>query len=312
MQNKKYLEQSGKTRKVIKRVAAVALIANLLLSAVKFVFGIAFSNVAVISDAVHTLADAGITLLVLLSAIVSKPQGDKSHNYGHEKQESLLALFFSLILGGVGVWLFVDGVIGFLDPQDIVMDMRAYLLIAVMGVSVLVKEAMYWYTIRYAKIIKSEILKADAWHHRADSLASVAVVAGLGSGILFEKDWIENAAVILVAVLIIVVAVKILKNSINKLTDKAADEKTRTGLLKLIEAVAGVQSVDKLQTRLFGDGIMVDVEIGVDAGLTVIESHEIAVRVHDILEGQPSYQIKHCNVLVNPINALLLKTKKEK
>jgi len=296
-QNTLYLQQRAVSAKIVSKVAIVTLVFNVVLTVLKAVFGFIFYNVSVLSDAIHSFSDVGTTVLVLLSVVLSRPAADKRHNYGHEKIEPIIVLFFSLILGAVGVLLVVQGAKGIAKPTEVGVN---YYLVSVTAFSIIIKEAMYWYTIHYAKLTGSNGLKADAWHHRSDSLSSVAVLLGLCLSAVVHTDIIQNIAVIVVAALIIYVAVHILKNCINQLIDKAADDTVHDELNSLILGVEGVAKVDALQTRLFGNAIYVDAEISVDGNLTVHESHKIAQSVHDKLEAQENYHIKHCTVHVNP------------
>lgn len=297
MNNQTYLEQAKNNARIIRKVSIITLIINIVLTALKLAFGAVFFNISVLSDAVHSLSDVGTTLLVLLAVFISKPHEDKQHNYGHEKIEPVLVLFFALILGAVGVLLGIQGIKGIITPKEVTIN---FYLISVTVLSVVSKEAMYWYTIHYAKKTKSNSLKADAWHHRSDSLSSVAVLIGLICSPLIKSDLIESIAVLVVAVLVIKVTVQILISAINQLVDKAADDAACAELMQLVKEVERVESIDKFQTRLFGNAIYVDVEISVKGDMTVSESHEIAQVVHDKLESQQKYPVKHCNVHVNP------------
>ena len=66
-----------------------------------------------------------------------------------------------------------------------------------------------------------------------------------------------------------------------------------------ILSVDGVLGIDDIKTRLFGDKIYIDIEICCDGNLTLFESHDIAEKVHDLLE-QTFEHVKHCTVHVNP------------
>jgi divalent metal cation (Fe/Co/Zn/Cd) transporter len=61
----------------------------------------------------------------------------------------------------------------------------------------------------------------------------------------------------------------------------------------------GVKQLDLLHTRQFASRIYVDVEISADGSLTLYQSHDIAQRVHDIIE-KDFPRVKHCMVHVNP------------
>ena len=296
MSSKHSIKNSEHARKIIK-ISVITIVVNLLLVIVKTVLGAMFNNLSVISDAIHSGTDLFTSFLIIAAVFLSSPKRDKKHNYGHEKVEPLVTLFLALIIAGVGVMLFWKGIEGFITPK--IAELNFY-LIGVTVLSIAVKEAMFWYEIYYAKKLNSAMLRADAWHSRSDSLASVAVLIGLISATFMKTNILESVAVIVVALLLFKVTFDIIKPAIDQLIDKAANEKTVNKIKEITSAVQGVDSVDKLRTRLFGNSIYVDIEIAVCGSLTVNESHNIAQAVHDTLENTEDLHIKHCMVHVNP------------
>lgn len=60
-----------------------------------------------------------------------------------------------------------------------------------------------------------------------------------------------------------------------------------------------VMKIDLLHTRMFGNKIYVDIEIGVDGSYTLQKAHGIAEKVHKEIE-QNFPKVKHIMVHVNP------------
>jgi len=277
---------------------------SFVLVVIGLTLGIVFNNMGVISDALHTLADIGASLLIIIAVLVSSPKADKNHNYGHEKRQPIIVIFFSLLLMGLSVWLLYEGITGLISPVEVSGELvlEFWLLIGIVSLSMVSKEAMFWYQIYYAKKYKSDLLKANAWHSRTDSLSSIAVLIGIITGFFIGNNIVESIAVIIVAALIAYIAVKILIKSLSELTDKAVDDETVQEIKKHIEGVHTVVRIDELKTRMFGSAVYVDVEIAVENSLTVVEAHDIAEEVHDTLEALDELGIKHVTVHVNPAN----------
>jgi len=281
------------TRKIILRVMIVGIIANIVLVGFKLGLGIIFDNLAVMSDAVHSATDLITSLAIVIVVLFSSPKRDKKHNYGHEKIEPLALLFFALLIAGIGVLLVWQGIEGIISPTPTELN---WYLISVTIASIIIKEGLFWYGIFYAKKLKSEILRADAWHSRSDGLASVAVLIGLIFSIFLATDIAESISVLLVSILIFKVAFGIFKPAIKQLTDTAASDKDYQRITELTQKIEGVQSIDTLHTRIFGNKIYVDIVIEVDGDITALEAHEIMKAVHDTLEDDEDLQIKHCSV----------------
>jgi len=292
-----YLTNQTKALQVVKRVAITTLFANITLVFLKGIFGIVFNNMALISDALHSAADSVTTLLVVIAAIVSKPHSDKEHNYGHEKRESFLLLLFAIFMFGLSVYIVIAGIIGLANPGE--SGLNVWLIIVVL-ISIVAKALMFQFTNHFAKKTKSASLKADGWGHLIDCITSLAVLIGLIAGHFTQNDIVENIAVLIVALFLIRLAVKVFIGAYHQLTDKTANKADITALTETAWSVDGVKSIDKLQTRLYGNAILVDLEIGVESSLSLIEAHDIAEAVHDKLEAMTEVTIKHCNVHVNP------------
>jgi cation diffusion facilitator family transporter len=294
------ITKHSQNKKIVLRVAIVGIVANLVAFILKLVLGLIYNNLSVISDAVHSASDLATTVLMIFAVFISSPKMDKKHNYGHEKIEPLMVLFFALIIAGVGGMLAYQGVLGLINPKEIEIN---FYLIGVTVVSLVLKEALFWYGMHYAKKIKSEMLKADAWHSRSDSLSSVAVLIGLIISGFISTNIAESIAVLVVAVFIFKVAFNIFKPAVNQLIDKAAPEETCEKIKQITLATNGVTEIKSLRTRLFGDSILVDLEIVVNGALPVQQAHEIATNVHDALEADEKLSIKHCAVTTVPCEA---------
>jgi len=294
-----YLKKHSENTKIVLRVTIIGIIANIVLVALKLTFGLIYDNLSVMSDAVHSASDLITSLFVVVAVFISSPKRDTKHNYGHEKIEPLMVLFFALVLAGIGGLFLWQGIQGLINPRA--GEFNLYLILVTIA-SIMVKETLFWYGIHHAKKIKSELLRADAWHSRSDSLASVAVLIGLVCSTFMRTNIVESIAVLVVSLFIIKVAFDIFRPSVNQLIDKAATQSDQDKIVEIASRVDGVKKVDSISTRIFGNAILVDLEIHVDEKLSVKQGHDIAHEVHDKLEADPDLRIKHCNVHVNPCN----------
>ena len=216
-------------------------------------------------------------------------------SYGHEKFEPIVAKLLALILGitavGIGYKAIKNIILGSYTTPSVI---AAYAAIA----SILIKEWMYWYTVKGAKKIQSSALMADAWHHRSDALSSVGSLIGI-LGARLGYLILDPIASIVICLVIMKVAIDIYIDATNQLMDCSADNETVNEILKSILNVDGVIKVDDLKTRVHATRLYVDVEISVDKDLSVSEAHEIAEKVHNKVEITTD-KVKHCMVHVNP------------
>ena len=282
--------------KVAVGVSTVTIVINLTLAGFKFLAGFLAHSGAMISDAVHSASDVLATLIVILGVKLAGRDADRSHPYGHERLECVAALILAVILGATGLGIGWSGIRKITGSGELAVPGLLALIAAV--VSIVVKEAMFWYTWLAAKKINSSALKAEAWHHRSDALSSVGSFAGiLGARLGFPV--LDSVASVVICLFILKAAWDILRDTLSKMTDHACSPELTEEMKESILSQPGVLGLDALNTRLFGDRVYVDVEIQADGDLPLKVTHATAQAVHDALEKQFP-QVKHCMVHVNP------------
>ena len=285
-------------QRVANKVSFVTIIGNILLSVMKLIAGfIAHSN-AMISDAIHSASDVFSTFVVIIGIKLASKKADKEHPYGHERLECVAAIVLSMVLFitgfGIGAAALKNITSG--DYNNIVVPGILALVAAI--VSIVSKEAMYWYTRYNAKRIDSSALMADAWHHRSDAFSSIGALIGI-AGARLGFPIMDLIASLIIFVFIIKAAYDIFKDAIDKMVDHACDDDTVNQIRECVMKHEDVLGIDMLQTRIFGNKIYVDLEISTDGSYTLSKAHTIAELVHDDIE-KSFPKVKHIMVHVNP------------
>ena len=286
-------------KKEIYRVTFIGSIVNMLLLIFKFVAGFVGHSAAMIADAVHSLSDFVTDIIVIVFVRISSKPVDSSHNYGHGKYETLATAIIGLVLLGVAAGLFIGG------AKDVLYVIRGGILekpgtiaLVAAGVSVLLKELIYQYTVHKGKNIQSQALIANAWHHRSDAFSSIGTLFGIGGAILGGVKWriLDPLAAIVVSLFIARVAVKILKGTVNELLEHSLPASTEEEIRTIILSVEGVTSPHHLRTRRIGYNYAIDVHIRMNGNKTLTEAHLITSIVEKRLKeryGAGTYVIIH-------------------
>ncbi len=285
---------------VVKKLSLVSVLGNAALSAFKLFAGVAGASGAMVSDAVHSLSDVLTTFIALLGVKLSRKAPDREHPYGHERLECVASLALGLILAATGVGIGRTGVMRIVsgDYRSLAVPGAIALIAAV--VSILSKEAMYRYTLHYAKLIGSAAFTADAWHHRSDALSSIGSLIGIG-GAMLGVPVMDSIASVVICLFILKAAFDILRDAFRKMLDTSCGEAFDEQLSAFVAAQEDVVRVDSLRSRMFGDRVYIDLEIGVDGSKSLREAHGVAERVHERVEADfPS--VKHIMVHVNPVD----------
>lgn len=285
-------------QKVTNRVSTVTIFQNVMLSVFKLLAGILAHSNAMISDAIHSASDVVSTVIVIIGVKLSARASDRNHPYGHERMECMAAILLSvlLFLTGVGIGVQALRAIAQGSYESIAMPGMLALIAAI--VSILTKEAMYWYTRHYAKKIDSSALMADAWHHRSDAFSSVGALIGI-AGARMGFPIMDSVASLVIFVFIAKAAFDIFMDATNKMVDHSCDEKTEKNIYDCVMNHGEVCGIDLLQSRMFGNKIYVDLEIEVNADYTLRKAHEIAESVHEDIEKNFP-KVKHVMIHVNP------------
>ena len=282
--------------KIAVNVSTVTIVINLALAGFKFLAGFLAHSGAMVSDAVHSASDVLATFVVILGVKLAGRDADRDHPYGHERLECVAALILGAILAATGLGIGWSGIQKITGGEALLVPGTLALVAAV--VSIVVKEAMFWYTWLAAKKIDSSALKAEAWHHRSDALSAVGSFAGiLGARLGFPA--LDPVASVIICLFILKAAWDIMSDALGKMTDHACPPAMVQEMADSILSQPGVLGLDTLNTRLFGDRVYVDVEIQADGDLPLKVTHATAQAVHDTLE-KTFPQVKHCMVHVNP------------
>lgn len=279
-------------------VSINSILANLILALGKLAAGIMANSAAMISDAIHSASDVFSTFIVMAGVKISNKASDDEHQYGHERLECVAAIILAVMLTLVALGIGYSGVqkVLYADASELTVPGQMALWAAV--ISIAVKEAMFWYTKNAADKINSGALMADAWHHRSDALSSVGSFIGI-LGARMGYPVLDPVASIIICMMILHASYEVFKDATDKMVDRSCDCETTVALQELIEKVPGVEHIDSLSTRMFGNRIYVDVEISADDNLPLIKAHHIAETVHAAIEANFPL-VKHCMVHVNP------------
>ena len=284
---------------IVNRVTSIGIIGNIVLSLFKFFAGIIGHSSAMVSDAIHSLSDVFATFIAWLGIKLSMQAPDREHPYGHERLECVASLLLGAILFGTGLMIGLSGLKTiFAGHYENLQAPGAVALVAAV-VSIATKEGMFWYTRYYAKVLNSAAFMADAWHHRSDALSSIGSLIGIG-GAMLGFPILDPIASVAIAICIIKVAFDILKDAVSKMLDTACSDEYEQKLSDFISSQEGVDRIDMLHTRMFGNKIYIDAEIAVDGDKSLTEAHAIAEHVHHQVEKNFD-NIKHIMIHVNPM-----------
>ena len=260
------------------KVTLVGAFIDFILAVIKIVLGFIGQSGALIADGIHSFSDLITDWVTWYAAKLSGDAPDDDHPYGHERFETVATLGLSIFLAIVGTIIIFDGFGRFSNPNELKHESW---LIAAATLSILSKEGLYWYTVKVAKNVKSDLLKANAWHHRTDAFSSIVVVIGI-IGAANGYFFFDSVAAILVGVLIIYIGWQLGFEATKELVDTSINQEDIKALHLALSEIKGVKSVHTLRTRKVGHKKSADVHVQVNPFLSVSEGHIISVSVERV------------------------------
>ncbi|GJG32804.1 cation efflux system protein [Xylanibacter ruminicola] len=275
---------------------------NVVLLLFKFVAGIVGHSAAMIADAVHSLSDFVTDIIVLVFVRISGKPTDKSHEYGHGKYETLATTLIGLALLIVAVGIVYSALTKIIHwAQGGTLEAPGMLALWAALLSIVLKEAVFHYSMVQARKLNSQAVEANAWHHRSDALSSIGTAIGIGGAIFLGERWtvLDPMAGIIVGLFIIKVAIDLLRNGIGDLMEHSLPDEVESEILQLAGSIPGVTEPHDLHTRRIGNHYAIELHILMDDDISLREAHNKSEEVENILREHYGKET-HISVHVEP------------
>ena len=285
--------------KEIYKVTLVGGAVNVVLLVFKFVAGILGHSAAMVADAVHSLSDFVTDVIVLVFVRISSKPKDKSHDYGHGKYETLAMTIIGVALLAAAIGIIYGGAVKIADwlgGQQL--EAPGMLALWAALLSIVLKEAVYRYSMVKARQLNSQAVEANAWHHRSDALSSVGTAIGIGGAIFLGQRWtvLDPVASVIVGAFIVKVAVELLRRGIGDLLEQSLPDEIESEILQLAATVEGIAEPHDLRTRRIGNHYAIELHILVDGDIPLRVAHDRASEVEELLKshyGEDTHVVVH-------------------
>ncbi len=278
-----------------KKITLIGAVVNILLGILKCIGGFLFQSHALIADGLHSFSDLLIDTVVIFASKYGSQHADPSHPYGHQRIETAATFLLAQLLVATGALIAWDSIDELWHDTH---EIPTYLALVVAFISVISNEVLFYITRKIGEKIKSDLIIANAWHHRSDAASSLVVLVGI-LGSLLGFHALDGIAAVIVGLLIIQMGISYGWRSIKELVDTAADQAQLEQIQTIIEKIAGVKKIHQLRTRSMGGDIYIDVHVLVSPFISVSEGHFIAQIVHhELLKAMP--EVKDVTVHIDP------------
>jgi cation diffusion facilitator family transporter len=263
------------------RASLAAVLVSLALGAIKIIAGVVGHSYALVADGIESMLDVASGLVVAGSLKIAAQPPDERYPFGYGKVEPTAALVIATGLLAAAIIVTIQSVRGILNPDRAPAAFTLLVLVLV----VVTKELLFRFLFRAGQSIESQALQSDAWHHRSDSLTSLAAFVGItialvgGEGYEQADDW----AALFAAGVIAFNGVLLVRQAWREMMDAALPESVVEDIREISRRVDGVAGIDMCRVRKSGLGLWVDIHVEVHGDMTVRDGHEIAHGVKDAL-----------------------------
>ncbi|MFD6275146.1 cation diffusion facilitator family transporter [Streptomyces sp. NPDC060209] len=235
-------------------------------------------SVALLGDTIHNAADALTAVPLGTAFLLGRRAANRRYTYGYGRAEDLAGILIVATIAAsaaLAAWVAVDRL---LNPRDIthLWAVSAAALTGFIG-----NEWVARYRIRTGRKIGSAALVADGLHARTDGFTSLAVLLGSGGAAL---GWQVSDPVVglLITAAILFVLKDAAREVYRRLMD-SVDPSLVTTAESALQGVEGVRGIGPVRMRWIGHALRAEVDIVVDAHLTVVQAHELAVAAEHVL-----------------------------
>ena len=252
------------------------IVVNVLVCLGELIIGFLIGSIAMISDAIHNVADAGGSLVSFLSFKLSGRKADAEHPYGHGRMEYLLSIGFSILLFVVAAQLGIEAVEHIMNPEVVEFSISA---LAVMLGAMALKIWLSFFLRSIGNRIDSPILRANGKEALSDVWATAAIAIGLLLGGIFQLS-VDGYLGLIVALIIAKAGFEVLKEATDRLLGFEPTAERVQGIINFVESKAGILGTHDLMIHDYGPGHeYASIHVEVDAKQDAMTIHNMIDRV---------------------------------
>ena len=279
--------------------AIVSIIGNIVLFLIKITLALFVNSIGLAADAIHSLSDVSTSGIVVFGFKIAKKRPDKKHPFGHGRAEHIATLIIAVFLITIGFSFIQQSFDRLLHPEPLSNPDFAIITTIIVIITIIGKELMARYSLIIAKKIDSDMLQADAWHHRTDAISSIGVAIGI-LGSYFGYPILDAIFGFFVSFIIIYVGIQLIKTSSDSLIGTMPKQELIQKLNEMVQLTPKIKGIHSIYVHDYGTIKILTFHAEMDGRLSLKEAHEIA----DTLENKIMKKTQYFPVIhVEPLGA---------
>lgn len=277
---------AGWEARIIRRAVMIGCAVNIALMLLKLTFGYYGHSDALRADGFHSLSDVCSDIIMLAFVGISFRPSSRRFTYGYGKFETFASLLISGLLLFVTYHISehaIESISAYVEGE-ILPHPDGWTVIAVL-VAMGAKECLFHYYKSTGKKTRCAALVSSAWHHRADALASIATLIGVGCAHFLGENWriLDAIASLIIALLILGTGLRLFVRAFNELMDTSLPQGDVKDAERLILNCEGVVNISNIRCRKSGPYMIFNVMVEVEGNLSINEGDVIASQIETSL-----------------------------
>ncbi len=245
---------------------------------------------AILADALHSIADITMILVLMASARFSARDADSSHPFGHDLAKNIASLVVAVaFITLIAFELAKEGIAKIIHPTQIYGNTELALLAEVLVLLLLVISA-------YISAKREGVLNRTLLFESVnDSLSTIAAIAGVLL-VWYGAVIFDGIATVLIAVLIAANSIRLVRDNARMLMGLSPPDEFYQRVERVCMNVSGVEGVHDMLGVFVGEkAIHLDLHVTVDGSMSIDEADKLSEKiVKELKERIP--EIKHVTV----------------
>jgi cation diffusion facilitator family transporter len=286
-----------------KKATIFSSVTAFVLTIMKLIVGIMSGSVALLSSAIDSVLDFGVSLFNYFAVSSAEKPADDMFNYGRGKIEALASVIEGTIITISGLFLLYEAIKKYITHES---SQYLELSMIVMVISLVITFILVMFLEYVAKKTNNMVIKADALHYKTDVYTNIAVLLSLA---IVSYSGYEIFDILIgggIAVFIIYSAYELIQDGILMLLDRSIDESIVTKIKEIITSHNKINDYHFLKTREAGKFTFVDVHIVFDEKISLYDAHSVSDEIEQKIRDIDSEKIWIINTHLDPYDDSVL------
>lgn len=276
--------------------SCLGIILNILLFIIKLISGLMTGSVAILTDSVNNLTDAGSSGITLIGVKIANAKPDSKHPFGHGRAEYLSGIIISMLIFFMGFEFLRESIQKIITPDPIRTD-HFFVVVILLLISVLIKMAMWIYNLHFGTKLKSVAMRATATDSLCDAVATAVVFVSLIVTRFSGFARLDGICGFIISLFILYSGTKAFREALVPVLGKSPEPQFVQSVEQIALSHSPILSIHDLVVHDYGPGrLMISLHAEVPSDCSLSEIHSVLDHVETELNAKLGCEaVIHCD-----------------